>query len=225
MIASMTPKSFLLTDAVATYLDAHNPALDAAQTALISATQALGSVSGMQIAPEQGHLMTLLTRLLDVQFAVEVGTFTGYSALCIALGLPASGRLLCCDVSEEWTAVARRHWQMAGVAERIDLRIAPALDTLRALPGDQSVDLAFIDADKTGYAAYYDELLPRLSPRGVIIVDNVLWSGRVLDNDNGEDDADTAALRAFNDYVSADRRSVAVMLPLADGLTLIRRAP
>ncbi len=137
----------------------------------------------MQIAAEQGAFMGMLARLLRPRFAVEVGTFTGYSAICVARGLAPGGRLLCCDVSEEWTAVARRYWDRAGVADRIDLRLAPALETLRALPADPSIDLAFVDADKTGYAAYWDEIVPRLRPGGVVLVDNVLWSGKVVDAD------------------------------------------
>ena len=216
----MTPKSFLLTQAVADYLGAHNPPMDEVQQSLIEQTAALGDISRMQIAPEQGAFMTLLARLLDVKFAVEVGTFTGYSALSIARGMNSQGRMICCDVSEEWTAVARRHWEMAGVGDRIELRIAPALDTLRALPNTHSIDMAFIDADKTSYLSYYEELLPRLSQNGVILIDNVLWSGRVID---GSDDADVVAIRAFNDRVAADERCESVMLPIADGLTLVRR--
>jgi caffeoyl-CoA O-methyltransferase len=177
----------------------------------------------MQIAPEQGAFMTLLTRVLGVRNAVEVGTFTGYSALSIARGLAPGGRLLCCDVSEEWTSIGREHWQRAGVADRIDLRIAPALDTLRALPADRTVDLAFIDADKPNYIGYYDELVPRLAPTGVILVDNVLWGGRIVDGSTVDDN--TVALRAFNDHVVADARVDQVMLPISDGLTMIVLKP
>ena len=152
-------------------------------------------------------------------FAVEVGTFTGYSSLAIARALPEGGRLLCCDVSEEWTTVARRHWEAAGVADRIDLVIGPAADTLAGLPAELRVDFAFIDADKGGYLDYYEALVPRLSPHGLIAVDNVLWSGRVVDPD--AEDADTVAIRAFNDHVAADPRVEAVMLSVGDGVTLI----
>ena len=135
----------------------------------------------MQVAPEQGAFLTLLTRLVGARRAIEVGTFTGYSSLCIARGLPAGGELLCCDVSEEWTAVARRFWEKAGVADKIELRIAPAAETLRALPAREDWDLAFIDADKPGYPVYYEEILRRLRPGGLILADNVLWMGRVAD--------------------------------------------
>jgi caffeoyl-CoA O-methyltransferase len=188
---------------------------------LIAATNALGSIAGMQIAPEQGAFMTMLARLLGVRTAVEVGTFTGYSALCIAEGLSAGGRLLCCDVSEEWTAIARAHWQRVGVADRIDLRIAPALDTLRALPKTEHIDFAFIDADKPNYPHYYDEIIPRLAPTGVLLVDNVLWNGRVIAAD--ANDESTTAIRTFNRKVVSDPRVECVMLPISDGLTMIRR--
>jgi caffeoyl-CoA O-methyltransferase len=213
------PKSFFLSAEIADYLVAHGTPPDEAQSALITETAALGPVSGMQISPEQGAFMTLLTRVLGVRLAVEVGTFTGYSALCIARGLADGGRLICCDVSDEWTAIGRPHWSAAGVAERIDLRIAPALDTLRSLPTEPIVDLAFIDADKPNYAAYYEELLARLAPRGVILVDNVLWGGGVIDPERS--DEHTEAIRAFNAMVAVDERVMAVMVPVGDGLTLI----
>ena len=184
-------------------------------------TVALGSPAGMQIGPDQGQFLTLLTRLVGARRAVEVGTFTGYSALCIARGLPEDGRLLCCDVSEEWTAIARRYWERAGVAHKIELRIGPAADTLRSLPETEAIDLAFIDADKGGYPVYYEELLRRLRPGGLILVDNVLWMGRVADP-NADDEA-TGQIRAFNDLVAADARVEAVMLPVADGLTIARK--
>jgi len=188
---------------------------------LRSETAALGPPAGMQIGPDQGQLLTFLARLVGARHAVEVGTFTGYSSICIARGLAPGGRLVCCDVSEEWTAVARRAWDRAGVADRIDLRIAPALDTLRALPADEHVDLAFIDADKPGYSSYWAELVPRARPGGVLAVDNVLWSGRVVDA--GTDDVDTRALQAFNDQVAADDRVDVMILPAFDGLTLARK--
>ena len=216
----MSPKSFLLTEPLAAYLAAHNPPVDAVSQSLIDETKALGGVAMMQIAPEQAAFMAFLARLLHVSFVVEIGTFTGYSALVIAQAMSAGGRVLCCDISEEWTDIGKRHWEQAGVADRIDLRIAPAIDTLRSLPATPSIDMAFIDADKAGYIDYYEELIPRLQPNGVILVDNVLWSGKVLSEDS--DDQDTQALRAFNDHVTADDRVEAVMVPIADGLTLIR---
>jgi caffeoyl-CoA O-methyltransferase len=194
---------------------------DQALDDLRSETAALGPAAGMQIGPDQGQLLTFLARLVGARHAVEVGTFTGYSSICIARGLAPGGRLVCCDVSEEWTAVARRAWDRAGVADRIDLRIAPALDTLRALPADEHVDLAFIDADKPGYSSYWAELVPRVRPGGVLAVDNVLWSGLVVDT--GTDDVDARALQAFNDQVAADDRVDAMILPAFDGLTLARK--
>jgi len=215
------PKSFFLGADVHEYLVAHGTPPDEVQQDLIRTTAELGGVSMMQISPEQGTFMTVLTRLLDVHQAVEVGTFTGYSSLCIARGLAPGGRLLCCDVSEEWTAVARGAWDAAGVADRIELRIAPAIDTLRALPVERTIDLAFVDADKPMYEAYADEILARMRPGGVLLVDNVLWGGAVVDA--AATDENTVAIRAFNDWLATDERVETVMLPLGDGLTLARR--
>ena len=217
----MHEKFTTLTPAIYEYLLAHNPPQDDVQRELARDTAALGPISMMQVAVEQGAFLEWLTRLLGVRFAVEVGTFTGYSALSIARGLAPGGRLLCCDVSEEWTAMARRAWTRAGVADRIELRIAPGVETLRALPKTRNVDLAFIDADKTSYRSYYEELLPRLSERGVIVFDNVLWMGAVADPSNQEES--TRAIREVNDFVASDPRADAVMLPVADGITLVRR--
>jgi caffeoyl-CoA O-methyltransferase len=219
--AGVAPKSFLLSPELAAYIVGHGTPPDAHQRALIEETRALGPVAGMQIAPEQGAFLTLLTRLIGARYAVEVGTFTGYSSLCIARGLPAEGRLVCCDISEEWTAIARRAWASAAVADRIELRLAPAAETLRSLPREETIDLAFIDADKPGYPVYYEEILARLRPNGLVLVDNVLWDGRVVQPD--ADDDNTRAIRAFNDMVAADDRVEAVMLPIADGLTLCRK--
>jgi caffeoyl-CoA O-methyltransferase len=186
-------------------------------------TEALGGAAAMQIGHDQGQILTLLTRLVGAVRAVEVGTFTGYSSLCIARGLADGGRLLCCDVSEEWTAIGRRAWERAGVADRIDLRLAPAVETLRALPTDEPIDLAFIDADKPGYAAYWDELVPRMRVGGLLLADNVLWSGDIVREPADADrDANLAALRAFNDRVVADDRVEAVIIPAYDGLTVAR---
>ena len=217
----MTPKSFLLDDPLSDYLLAHAAPIDAVQRALIDRTSALGDISGMQVSPEQGALLTLLTGLVGATNAVEVGTFTGYSALCIARGLAAGGRLLCCDVSEDWTAIAREHWTKAAIGDRIDLRIAPAIETLRALPTDPVIDLAFIDADKPSYVAYVDELVPRLRPNGVLLIDNVLWRGTVVDPK--QHDANIDAIRACNDHVAAHPSLESVILPVADGLTLARK--
>jgi|TARA_B110001454_G_scaffold214030_1_gene233209 caffeoyl-CoA O-methyltransferase len=215
-------RSFFLDKALDGYVQAHSPAVDDVQQSLIGATAALGPLARMQVAPDQAAFLAVLVAAVRPSFAVEVGTFTGFSSLAIARALPAGGRLLCCDVSTEWTDIARRHWAMAGVDDRIDLVVAPALETLRALPTDQHVDFAFLDADKTGYLAYYEELVPRLSPHALIAVDNVLWSGRVLDA--GANDADTVALRAFNDHVIADDRVTSVLLSVGDGVNLIRLA-
>jgi caffeoyl-CoA O-methyltransferase len=220
-VAARPPKSFLLTSELADYLVEHGTPPDAVQRALIEETAALGAVAGMQIAPEQGAFLTLFTRLIGARNAIEIGTFTGYSALCIARGLPDDGTLVCCDVSEEWTAIGRKAWEAAGVAGRIDLRIAPALETLGALPADAAFDLAFIDADKPNYANYFDALLPRMRPNGAILVDNVLWDGNVVKDD--VTDANTTAIKAFNDRVARDDRVDVVMLPLADGLTICRK--
>ena len=184
-------------------------------------TAALGDASGMQIGDDQGQLLTMLTRLVGTRRAVEVGTFTGYSSLCIARGLADGGSLLCCDVSEEWTAIARQAWQRGGLADRIELKLAPALETLQALPAGADIDLVFIDADKTGYAAYWDELVPRVRPGGVLLADNVLWSGDIVDA--ARTDRNTLALREFNDKVARDDRVEVVMLPAFDGLTIARK--
>ncbi len=215
------PKSFHLSPEVHSYLVQHGTPPDEIQRALIEETQKLGGISMMQIAPEQGAFMTLLARAIGTRRAVEVGTFTGYSALCIARALPDDGRLLCCDVSKEWTAIGQRYWEKAGLADRIDLRIAPALDTLRALPDTPELDFAFIDADKPAYIAYYEELVKRLRPGGLILADNVLWMGRVVDSQ--AEDEQTLAIRSFNNHVAGDARVDCVMLPVSDGLTLLRK--
>jgi caffeoyl-CoA O-methyltransferase len=218
-----TPKGIGLTPELHGYMLAHlTPPLDEVQRALIEETRSrLPDEASMQIAPEQGALMTALVRMSGARRVIEVGTFTGYSALCLARGLPPGGELLCCDISEEWTSIAREYWDRAGVTDRITLRIAPAADTLRALPDEPSYDLAFIDADKPGYPVYYEEILRRLRPGGVLLVDNVLWSGRVADPSDNADN--TVAIRAFNDLVANDDRVDVVMLPVADGLSVITK--
>jgi caffeoyl-CoA O-methyltransferase len=215
------PKSFFLTKPVHDYLVAHAPPLDDVQRDLIAETEALGGISMMQIAPEQGAFMTLLTRLIGARRAIEVGTFTGYSAISIARGLSDDGTLLCCDVNEEWTAIARKYWERAGVDDKIELRIAPAIETLRSLPAGEQFDLAFIDADKPNYPHYYEEVLTRLRSNGVILVDNTLWGGAVADSKATDDN--TTAIRAFNDAVAADDRVESTILTVGDGLTLIRK--
>jgi caffeoyl-CoA O-methyltransferase len=214
------PKSFFLTPEIHEYVVAHGTPPDVVQQALIDETAEL-PMAIMQISPEQGAFMTLLTRALGVRQAIEVGTFTGYSALAIARGLPDDGHLLCCDVSDEWTSVGRRAWSEAGVDGKIELVLAPAADTLRALPDEQYVDLAFIDADKPSYPVYYEELLRRLRPNGLILVDNTLWGGAIVDA--SVDDESTLAMRAFNDMVAADDRVESALLTIGDGLTLLRK--
>jgi caffeoyl-CoA O-methyltransferase len=216
-----TPKSIQLTAALHAYMVAHGTPPDEIQRELIDETHALGDIAIMQIAPEQGAFMTLLARILGARRAIEIGTFTGYSALCLARGLPDDGELICCDVSEEWTNVGRRYWERAGVAHKIDLRIAPAIETLADLTQEPNFDLAFVDADKTAYLAYFEALLPLIRAGGVILVDNVLWTGAVIDPE--ANDANTLAIRRFNDFVAADPRVECVMLPIADGLTLLRK--
>ncbi|HLY37575.1 MAG TPA: O-methyltransferase [Candidatus Binatia bacterium] len=217
----MQEKFTALTPALYEYLVAHNRPPDAVLRDLAAETAALGPISLMQISVEQGAFLTLLARLLGARRAVEIGTFTGYSGISIARGLAADGRLLCCDVSEEWTAIARRYFARAGVAERITLRVAPAIETIRALPATPEIDLVFIDADKTGYRGYYDELLPRVRPGGIVAFDNVLWTGRVVDQSDTSEN--TIAIRALNDFLVTDERVDLVMLPISDGLTLARK--
>jgi caffeoyl-CoA O-methyltransferase len=190
---------------------------------LAEENERLGAYSLMQIAPEQGGLLTLLTRAIGARSAVEVGTFTGYSALCIARGLGPDGRLLCCDVNEEWTGIARRYWEEAGVAPQIDLRLGPALDTLRGLPPGTQFDLGFIDADKLNYQAYYEEILSRLRPNGLILFDNVflMHTGGVADP--GATDEATETMRNLNDFLAGDARVETVMLTVADGLSIVRK--
>ena len=219
----MSIRTAFVDEALAAYVEAHSTGPDEVQRELIEATAKLGGASVMQIGTAHGTFMTMLTTLLRPRFAVEVGTFTGYSALAVAKALPPEGRLMCCDISEEWTAIAREHWARAGVADRIDLRIGPALETLRSLPAEPEVDLAFIDADKGSYIAYYSELVPRLSERGVILVDNTLWDGHVADPSHT--DSTTEDLRAFNAHVVADERVSVSLLPVGDGLSFIARRP
>ncbi len=178
----------------------------------------------MQIAPEQGQFMALIVELIGAKRTLEVGVFTGYSSLAVALVLPDDGHITACDVSEEWTAIARRYWAEAGVADKVDLRLAPAIETLDALLVDGqagSYDFAFIDAEKTEYADYYERVLQLLRQGGLVAVDNVLWNGAVADPD--DDREDTNAIRAFNEKLHADDRVSLSLLPLADGLTLARK--
>jgi len=175
----------------------------------------------MQISPEQGQFLALLVQLMNASKTLEIGVFTGYSSLCVALALPLGGKVVACDISEEWTRIARRYWAAAGVAEKIKLRLAPALETLDELIADgqaETFDFAFIDADKTNYESYYERALTLIRAGGLIAVDNVLWSGHVADAQ--EQEPDTVALRAFNLKLRQDERVALSMIPLADGLTL-----
>ena len=177
--------------------------------------------AGMQVSPDEGVLLGTLARLVGTRNAVEVGVFTGYSSICVARALLPGGRLLACDVSPEWTSMARRYWERAEVTDRIELRLAPAEQTLRALPTDPVIDFAFVDADKVGYPVYYEELVSRLRPGGLIVLDNVLRGGRVIDP-AAQDEADLV-IRRLNDTIAIDTRVESVMLPVRDGITLARR--
>jgi len=218
----MTRRSLDLTDQLYDYLLAISLREPPVMARLRAETAAM-SRAGMQIAPEQGQFMGLLVELIGARLCLELGTFTGYSALAIAHALPPDGRLICCDVNEAWTEVARRHWDAARVAAKIELRLAPALETLaelRAQRQDASFDFAFIDADKDNYDAYYEHCLVLVRPGGLIAIDNVLWSGKVLDAKDHS--ADTTALRALNAKLKDDQRIDLTMVPIGDGLTLAR---
>ena len=218
----MSNRTLQLDDRAYEYLLAHSLREDPALEALRTETASHPKVN-MQIAPEQGQFMQMLVRLSGAKRAIEVGVFTGYSSLAVMLAMPSDARLLALDVSEEYTSIARRHWQAAGIADRIELVIAPAQDTLdaRIRAGEAGqYDFAFIDADKTGYLAYYERLLTLVRPGGLITVDNTLWNGEVANPGNRE--ADTVALRAFNDALHRDPRIDLALLPVGDGLTLAR---
>ena len=218
----MAYRSLPLDETLYRYLLNHSLREHPAQIALREATRNHAR-AGMQIGPEQGQFMALLVKLMGARRAIEVGVFTGYSALSVALALPDDGELLACDISEEFTAIGRPHWQAAGVAHKINLQLAPALVTLDArlaAGGAGQYDFAFIDADKTGYDAYYERCLRLLRPGGLIAIDNVLWGGSVA---RPARDADTAALQALNSKLRADLRVDMTLLPIGDGLTLARK--
>lgn len=216
------PKITPLSDALYDYMAAHRSAEDPLLEELRVETARLhGPLARMQIGVEQGGLLALLVGALGARRVVEVGVFTGMSSLVMARALPPGGKLIACDVSDEFTRLARRYWEKAGVADRIELRLGPGAETLRALPADPPIDFAFIDADKSGYLTYYEEILRRMRPGGVIALDNVLWGGRVLVAEDRS--ADTAAIRAVNDFVARDPRVQAVMIHVSDGLTLARK--
>ncbi len=219
----MSSRTLELNDRLYDYFLAHT-LREPPPMARLRAETAKMTYGRMQISPEQGQLMALLIEMIGARRALEVGTFTGYSALAVALALPADGRLFACDISEEYTAVGRRYWAEAGVADKIDLRIGPALDTLDAMLNDgaaDSFDFMFIDADKNNYRHYYERGLLLLRQGGVIAVDNVLWSGAVADPT--QDDEDTLAIRALNDFLHGDQRVSMAMIPIGDGLTLARK--
>ena len=204
------------------YLTAHSSPPDAVLRELANETAYLfPNETGMQIAPEQGTFMTLLTRLCRATTGLEVGTFTGYSSICIARGLSIDGHLTCCDINDEWTSVAQKYWEKAGLADRISLHLGPAIDTLRALPLEETFDVAFIDADKGGFLGYWREVVPRVRPGGLIMVDNTFSHGRVIDA--GNDNPAVIAVRDFNDHAAADDRVEVIMIPIGDGLTLARK--
>jgi len=216
----MTVKTLPMTDELHEYVVAHGTPPDPIMRDLIDETErSLPSNAQMQVAPEQAAFLSLLAKLVGARHAVEVGTFTGLSSLAMARGLADGGKLICFDISDEFTSVARRYWERAGVTDRIELRIGPAAERLRELPTEPHLDLAFIDADKTGYPTYWEELVPRMRPGGLIVVDNVLRDGRVLAPQDGSDNA----IVRFNDIAARDERVEVVMLPIADGLTLARR--
>jgi predicted O-methyltransferase YrrM len=216
-------RNVLLTDTLYRYLVEHSVREHPVQAELRAET-ARQQHAGMQIGADQGQFMALLVKLLGARRAIEVGVFTGYSALAVALALPDDGRIVACDLSEEWTDIARRYWQKAGVAHKIDLRLAAAVRTLDALlaeGGEGRYDFAFIDADKGNYLAYYERCLRLVRPGGLIAADNTLWSGEVADPANTQ--PDTVALRAFNEVLHRDERVDLALLPLGDGLTLARK--
>ena len=216
----MSSKTLFMPDRAHAYVVAHSVRETVAQRALRAATSRIPG-AGMQISPEQGALMQVLVRTLGVKRYLEIGTFTGYSALCVALAMPAGGRLVCCDLSDEWTSVARKFWRKARVDSKIELRLAPALETLDSLLRERQAgryDLAFIDADKQNYLNYFERCMRLVRRGGVIAIDNTLWMGRVADPRRA--DPDTRAIRAFNRRLHRDNRVDVALVPIGDGLTL-----
>ena len=183
--------------------------------------QKVAERAGMMISEEQGLLLRILVAAIGAKRVVEVGTFTGYSAACMAAALPADGSLVCCDVSQEWTSVGVPYWRRGGLSDRIDLRIGPALDTLRELSSQPPIDFAFVDADKDNYVAYFEALMPKMRPNGLLAFDNVMWHNWMMDAAN--QDAETIGIREFNDHILGDPRIETVMLHVGDGLTLVRK--
>ncbi len=218
----MTTRSQQLSETLYEYVTAHSAPPEEILLDLAQETRRrFGPSAEMQIGPEQGAFMTLLAEFTGARDAVEIGTFTGYSSICVARGLRPDGRLLCCDISAEWTSVARKYWERAGLTDRIELRLGPAAETLAALPDGTSFDFAFIDADKPGYVAYWDLIVPMIRPGGVILVDNTLYHGRVVDPASQDDNV--RGIRQFNDHALADPRVKLVLVPIGDGVTLARK--
>jgi predicted O-methyltransferase YrrM len=214
----MPDKYVTLTPELYAYVVEHGAREDDVLRRLRAETEELGDIAIMQISPEQGAFMTLLAKAIGARRALELGTFTGYSAICVARGLSEGGELVTCDLNGDWTEIARRYFEEAGVVDRIDLRLGPALETLRALPADEPFDLAFIDADKREYPDYYEECLRLLRPGGLIMLDNVLRGGSVLDD--ADEDPRTLATREVNERAIADERVDVAMLGVSDGITL-----
>lgn len=220
-MADLTRNDFV-EPSIVDYAEGRLTPPDEVQEALRAATRERAARNaGMQIGHDQAVLMEIIARAMSARRAIEIGTFTGYSALAVVRGMGPEGRLICLDVSDEWTSIAREFWERAGVSAQIDLRLGPALDSLRAMPHDERFDLAFVDADKETYAAYYDELIERIRPGGLLLADNTLQSGRVIDA--SDDRPNTTAMRAFNDKVAADDRVTTVLLPIGDGVTVAQR--
>ncbi len=220
----MAARTIDLTDRVYKYLQDHS-LREAPVLARLRAETASMAEANMQISPEQGQFLALLIELIAGRRTLEIGTFTGYSALAVALALPADGRVIACDISEEYTSLGRRYWAEAGVADKIDLRLGPAVETLDALLSEkgaaESFDFAFIDADKSNYGTYYERCLSLLRPGGLIAVDNVLWGGAVADPSKNDDD--TCAIRALNEKMHRDTRVSISLVPIGDGLMLARK--
>jgi caffeoyl-CoA O-methyltransferase len=215
-------RSEFIKPEIAEYAAAHSGSPDEVQQSLQDVTrERFGARAGMQIGHDQALFMEMLTRAMGVKTAVEIGTFTGYSALAVARGLAPGGKLYCFDISDEWTSVGREHWKRAGVEDRIELTLGSALESLAKLPSGLVFDLAFIDADKDNYARYFEALLPRMRPGALLLIDNTLWSGKVLDD--SINDADTAALRDLNNLLVADSRVTVVQLPLGDGVSVVQK--
>lgn len=217
----MLDKFLRMTPPLYEYMVEHGARRDEALRRVEEETEALGDIAVMQTAPEQGALLTLLVRSIGARRAIEVGTFTGYGAICIARGLAEDGTLVCCEIDERWADTAERNLAMAGVGERAEIRRGPALETLRSLPGEPAFDFAFVDADKVGYADYYEEVLRLLRPGGLCLLDNVLLSGRVLDPDDADESA--LAMAQLNATIAVDERVDIAMIGVADGFTVVSK--